>query len=66
MTLPMARDLARFKIRVNTLAPGYIFIFFKFFSPIATSMGKAIPEKARIDLEKNIPLGRMGKPEEFA
>ena len=22
MTLPMARDLARFKIRVNTIAPG--------------------------------------------
>ena len=35
MTLPMARDLGRFKIRVMTIAPG-IFM---------TPMGKDLPDK---------------------
>jgi NAD(P)-dependent dehydrogenase (short-subunit alcohol dehydrogenase family) len=56
MTLPMARDLARYKIRVNTMAPG----------PFSTPMGAALPEKAAEALNKSIPLGRQGKPEEFA
>ena len=28
MTLPIARELARYGIRVNTVAPGKVFIFF--------------------------------------
>lgn len=39
MTLPMARDLARFGIRVVTLAPGFLNYLF---SPIATPMGKTL------------------------
>ena len=41
MTLPMARDLGKFGIRVCTLAPG---IF-------ATPMGKGIPEKVVKELK---------------
>ena len=29
-------------------------------------MGKDLNEKALADLKKNIPLGRLGQPEEFA
>lgn len=56
ITLPMARDLARFNIRVAAIAPG---IF-------GTPMVAAFPDKVRQSLEKDIPLGRFGKPEEFA
>jgi NAD(P)-dependent dehydrogenase (short-subunit alcohol dehydrogenase family) len=56
MTLPMARDLSRFGIRVNTIAPG----------PMATPMGDFHTEATRDPLLANIPLGRFGKPSEFA
>lgn len=43
-------------IRVNAIAPGLI----------ATEMSMAIPEEVRTKMESNIPLGRMGRPEEVA
>lgn len=57
MTLPMARELARFGIRVATIAPGI------FWTPMVDSM---TPE-VRQSLAASIPFpSRLGKPEEFA
>jgi 3-hydroxyacyl-CoA dehydrogenase/3-hydroxy-2-methylbutyryl-CoA dehydrogenase len=56
MTLPMARDLSRFGIRVNTVAPG----------PFESPMSASINIPAKEGLIKNIPLGRFGEPPEFA
>lgn len=59
-----ARELASFNIQVNTIAPG----------PISTKMMNShwfhlSPEeaqKARGELEKRLPAGRMGLPDEIA
>lgn len=57
MTLPIARDLSREGIRVNTIAPG---IF-------ATPMLAALPQAARDSLGAQVPFPkRLGEPEEFA
>ena len=57
MTLPMARELSRFGIRVMTIAPGI------FWTPMVDSM----PDSLRQSLEASIPFpSRLGKPEEFA
>ena len=57
MTLPMARELARFGIRVNTIAPGI------FWTPMVDGM----PEEVQKSLSASIPFpARLGKPEEFA
>jgi NAD(P)-dependent dehydrogenase (short-subunit alcohol dehydrogenase family) len=57
MTLPMARDLSPYGIRVNTIAPG---IF-------DTPMLAKLPEPARLSLAEQIPFPkRLGKPAEFA
>ncbi|MFT3762658.1 MAG: SDR family oxidoreductase [Pseudoxanthomonas sp.] len=57
MTLPMARELARFGIRVNTIAPGI------FWTPMVDGM----PEAVQQSLAASIPFpSRLGKPEEFA
>jgi NAD(P)-dependent dehydrogenase (short-subunit alcohol dehydrogenase family) len=57
MTLPIARDLAQFGIRVVTIAPG-IFI---------TPMMASLPQAVQDGLGKQIPFpSRMGKPEEYA
>ncbi|HVI59814.1 MAG TPA: SDR family oxidoreductase [Luteimonas sp.] len=57
MTLPMARELARFGIRVNTIAPGI------FWTPMVDGM----PEDVQKSLSASIPFpSRLGKPEEFA
>ncbi len=57
MTLPIARELARFGIRCNTVAPG----------TMETPMGNNLPPKA-LDglLAAAIFPARLGKPEEFA
>ncbi|KAF1988527.1 putative short chain type dehydrogenase [Aulographum hederae CBS 113979] len=57
MTLPMARDLARYGIRVVTIAP----------SLFESRMTAMLGEKARKSLEKvmEFPV-RAGKPEEFS
>jgi len=57
MTLPMARELSRFGIRVMTIAPG---IFW-------TPMVDGLPEHIQEALGASIPFPtRLGKPEEFA
>jgi NAD(P)-dependent dehydrogenase (short-subunit alcohol dehydrogenase family) len=57
LTLPAARDLARWGIRVCTIAPGL------FDTPLLA----ALPEKARDALGKSIPFPqRLGRPEEYA
>ncbi len=57
MTLPMARELARFGIRVMTVAPGI------FWTPMVDGM----PESVQQSLSASIPFpSRLGKPEEYA
>lgn len=57
MVLPIARELARYGIRVNTIAPG---IF-------ETPMLAGLPEEARISLGQQVPFPpRLGKPSEYA
>lgn len=56
MTLPMARDLARFGIRVVTVAPGL------FDTPLLAGL----PEKARLSLAQQVPFpSRLGRPAEL-
>jgi NAD(P)-dependent dehydrogenase (short-subunit alcohol dehydrogenase family) len=57
MTLPIARELARFGIRVVTIAPG---IF-------DTPMLQGMSEEVRTSLGQQVPFpARLGKPEEYA
>jgi NAD(P)-dependent dehydrogenase (short-subunit alcohol dehydrogenase family) len=57
MTLPMARDLAQYGIRVCTIAPGLF----------ATPLMKTLPETVQASLAASIPFPpRLGKPDEFA
>jgi NAD(P)-dependent dehydrogenase (short-subunit alcohol dehydrogenase family) len=57
MTLPIARELAEYGIRVVTIAPG---IF-------DTPMLAGLPEKARLSLGQQVPFpSRLGQPTEFA
>ncbi|MFZ2099268.1 MAG: 3-hydroxyacyl-CoA dehydrogenase [Oricola sp.] len=57
MALPAARELARFGIRVNTIAPGI------FLTPLLQSL----PEEVQTSLGASIPFpSRLGKPAEFA
>ncbi len=57
MTLPMARELAGFGIRVVTIAPGL------FLTPMMASL----PKEAQESLGKQVPFPpRLGHPSEFA
>jgi NAD(P)-dependent dehydrogenase (short-subunit alcohol dehydrogenase family) len=57
LTLPVARELARYGIRVNTIAPG-LFL---------TPMMAALPQDVQDSLGKATPFPpRLGRPEEFA
>jgi len=57
MTLPAARDLAQYGIRVNTIAPGL------FDTPLLA----ALPEEARQKLGAGVPFPqRLGAPGEYA
>jgi NAD(P)-dependent dehydrogenase (short-subunit alcohol dehydrogenase family) len=57
MTLPLARDLAKHAIRVNTIAPG-VFL---------TPMMGTIPPAAVESLQRQVAFPkRLGRPEEFA
>jgi NAD(P)-dependent dehydrogenase (short-subunit alcohol dehydrogenase family) len=57
MTLPAARELARFGIRVNTIAPG-IFL---------TPMMAGLPQDVQESLGRQVPFPpRLGRPEEYA
>lgn len=57
MTIPAARDLAQFGIRVNTIAPGII----------DTPMLAGVTEEYRKGLESGVPFpSRLGRPDEYA
>ncbi|MGA7459324.1 MAG: beta-ketoacyl-ACP reductase [Candidatus Korobacteraceae bacterium] len=56
MTRTWARELGRYKIRVNAVAPGFI----------ATDMVRAMPEKVLQAMIARTPLGRAGTPEDVA
>ena len=57
MTLPAARELARYGIRVMAIAPG----------TFLTPMMEALPEEVQAALGKEAPFpSRLGRPEEFA
>jgi NAD(P)-dependent dehydrogenase (short-subunit alcohol dehydrogenase family) len=57
MTLPIARELARYGIRVTSIAPGI------FDTPLLAGL----PEPARISLGQQVPFPpRLGRPEEYA
>jgi NAD(P)-dependent dehydrogenase (short-subunit alcohol dehydrogenase family) len=57
MALPIARELARYGIRVNTIAPGIIW----------TPMVDSLPKEAQASLGQQVPFpSRLGKPSEYA
>jgi NAD(P)-dependent dehydrogenase (short-subunit alcohol dehydrogenase family) len=57
LTLPVARDLSQYGIRVMTIAPGLFW----------TSMMATLPPAAQDSLGKQVPFpSRLGKPEEYA
>jgi 3-oxoacyl-[acyl-carrier protein] reductase len=56
LTKTWARELGRYNIRVNAVAPGFI----------ATEMVRAMPEKVLQTMVSRTPLGRMGRPEDVA
>lgn len=55
-TRAVAREVAGRNITVNAVAPGYI----------ETDIWAGVPESARAEMLRLIPLGRPGKPEEVA
>lgn len=56
MTKTMAKELGKYGIRVNAVAPGFI----------ATAMVKKMPEKVISMMEGKTPLARMGEPLDIA
>ncbi len=55
-TKALAQEVARKGITVNTVSPGYV----------ATDMVMAVPEEVREKIIAQIPVGRLGEPEEIA
>ncbi|MHB0970811.1 MAG: 3-oxoacyl-ACP reductase FabG [Thermoanaerobaculia bacterium] len=56
MTGTWARELGKFKIRVNAVAPGFI----------GTEMVKQMPEKVLENMVAHTPIGRLGDPVDIA
>jgi 3-oxoacyl-[acyl-carrier protein] reductase len=56
MTKVWARELGRYGIRVNAVAPGFT----------ATEILNSMPEKIIEGMKARIPLGRMGEPRDIA
>ena len=55
-TISLAQENAKFGITVNTISPGYV----------ATEMVMAVPEEVRAKIAAQIPVGRLGSPDEIA
>jgi len=55
-TKTIAREFAQRGINVNAIAPGYI----------ETPMTEALPQKAKEELKRIIPMERLGRPEDVA
>jgi len=56
MTKVWARELGKFKIRVNAVAPGFI----------ETDMIRSVPEKIRQTMQDHTPIGRLGQANDIA
>lgn len=56
MTRVWARELGRYGIRVNAVAPGFV----------STEILKGMPEKILEGMRQRTPLGRLGTPEDIA
>ena len=56
LTKSVAREMARYRVNVNAVAPGYI----------ETAMTENLPEKIKEEATNQIVLGRLGKPEDVA
>jgi 3-oxoacyl-[acyl-carrier protein] reductase len=56
LTKTVAREFAARGINVNAIAPGYI----------QTPMTEVLPEKAKEELKRLIPMNRLGQPEDVA
>ena len=56
LTKTIAREFAQRGIHVNAIAPGYI----------QTPMTDVLPEKAKEELKRMIPMERLGQPEDVA
>lgn len=55
-TMALAQEVARKGVTVNTVSPGYI----------ATEMTQAIAEEVREQIVAQVPMARMGEPDEVA
>ncbi|MCC6131104.1 MAG: 3-oxoacyl-ACP reductase FabG [Acidobacteria bacterium] len=56
MSQTWARELGKYKIRVNAVAPGFV----------ATEILKAMPQKVLDGMVAHTPIGRMGEPLDIA
>ena len=56
LTKSLARELGKYKIRVNAVAPGVI----------NTDMVSSLPKEVIEPIIAQIPLGRIGEPEDIA
>jgi len=56
LTKTIAREFAQRGLNINAIAPGYI----------ETPMTEALPEKAKEELRRLIPMERLGRPEDVA
>ena len=55
-TLSLAKELARYRIRVNAVVPGLL----------DDGVGKMVPEKEKVEYMKHCTAGRPGRTEEVA
>ena len=56
MSKTLAKELGKYGVRVNAVAPGFI----------GTPMVRSMPEKVVAMMEEKVPLKRLGEPEEIA